>query len=243
MVKALSCVPNMHIVYIYIRVCVCVCVCVCVYTHTYTWASQVALVVKNPPVKAEDLKDVVLICRSKVASTLLRLGWDLLVVSKVSYTPSVLEVHYTVGRERPLAEKYVALESINILTAGCQVNNLPSWFSSPAHHCPPPKALSITVNRSPCFHDIGISHWWALVSIVWVDWWWNLWLGALQICSVLSPQGLGNKQLEAAFLINAEHLARAKQMKKENGCIVVQLIEFSPLPWAFFSNPWKTHWK
>ena len=63
--------------------CVCVCVCVCVYTHTYTWASQVALVVKNPPVKAEDLKDVVLICRSKVASTLLRLGWDLWLYPKL----------------------------------------------------------------------------------------------------------------------------------------------------------------
>ena len=30
---------------------------------------------------------------------------------------------------------------IAAIFAECQVNKLASWFSSPAHHCPPPKAL------------------------------------------------------------------------------------------------------
>ena len=40
----------------------CVCVCVCVsqvigYIHWVEWASQVVLVVKNPPAKAGDVRD------------------------------------------------------------------------------------------------------------------------------------------------------------------------------------------
>ena len=53
-------------IYIYIYMCVCVCVCVCVYIYktiinSYSpgnGASQVALVVKNPPANAGDIKDM-----------------------------------------------------------------------------------------------------------------------------------------------------------------------------------------
>ena len=42
--------------------CVCVCVCVYIYTHIYAvYASQVVLVLKNPPANAEDLRDTGLI--------------------------------------------------------------------------------------------------------------------------------------------------------------------------------------
>ena len=100
MVKVLCCVPNMHILY------------------THTRASQVALVVKNPPVKAGDIKDLGLIYRSKFASTLLRIGWYLLVACKVTHSLCAGgTLHCSQGDvEMPLEEKYVALGSIDILT-------------------------------------------------------------------------------------------------------------------------------
>ena len=42
-------------VYIYVCVCVCVCVCACVFIYG---ASQVLLVVKNPPATAGDTRDL-----------------------------------------------------------------------------------------------------------------------------------------------------------------------------------------
>jgi len=41
------------------------CVCVCIYIYIYTWASQVALVVKNSPPKAGDIRDAGLIPGSR----------------------------------------------------------------------------------------------------------------------------------------------------------------------------------
>ena len=70
---------NLKLFYIldYKRKYICVCVCerveiyiyihththiyTCIYLHTYTWASQVVLVVKNPPANAGDIRDMDLI--------------------------------------------------------------------------------------------------------------------------------------------------------------------------------------
>ena len=41
----------------YVCVCVCVCACVCM----CVWAFQVALVIKNPPANARDVRDAGLI--------------------------------------------------------------------------------------------------------------------------------------------------------------------------------------
>ena len=37
-------------------VCMCVCVCVCIYIYIYSGASQVVLVVKNPPANIGNVK-------------------------------------------------------------------------------------------------------------------------------------------------------------------------------------------
>ena len=59
-----TCVYACVCIYIHTRVCVCACMHICVYTersyHIYymhLWASQMALVVKNTPANAGDVRD------------------------------------------------------------------------------------------------------------------------------------------------------------------------------------------
>ena len=56
---------NVIQLHLYIFICVCVCVCVCTYmcAHVCIWGDgfHVALVVKNPPAKAGDIRDLGLI--------------------------------------------------------------------------------------------------------------------------------------------------------------------------------------